>query len=245
MALMLPGCAVLSPLVQDFNIVPLSQEKELGDKMEAQIAQQMPVAPADSELDKQINRIGARLIEPLTGTEIFMSDDSPNAFAIPGGSIYIHTGLIQFAQSEAELAGVMAHEIGHVYERHPAKSVSRQYGLQQLAGVLLPENANKLQTMAAQFASGGILNKYGRDDEREADEIGYYVMKKAGYDPRGLLRFFERLQKATGGSSTPAFFRSHPPTPERIQRLEALISQGEESIQFKDTRELAGFLSKS
>jgi len=222
------GCASVNPFVRDFNIVPIPQEQELGTKMQAQIAQQMKLVQGTS-MNKRVDGIGGALVSQLP-QKFFayqfhvVEDKSLNAFAIPGGDIYVHSGLIS-AASDAELAGVIAHEIGHVYERHPAKAMSRAYGLQYLAGMVAPQNAGKVQQLALQFAAGGILNKYGRDDETEADEVAYYLMKKTSYPPSALITFFQKLQGASGGAGVPAFLSSHPPTPQRIQHLKDLIAQ--------------------
>ena len=220
------GCATLQPLIHDFNIVPLDQEKQLGQTMVKQIgaAKQLVSDPAPNQT---VNRIGQKLVSALPSKEFdykfyVVQDASPNAFTIPGGTIYVHTGLLNFVDSEDELAGVLAHELGHAYERHPAKGLSRSYGLDYLSSLVLKENKSKLKNMALQIAGGGILNKYGRDDENEADEIGYRLMSRAGYSPDGMILFFKKLERLSGSNGLPAFLSTHPATPERIRRLEAL-----------------------
>ncbi|HTL48807.1 MAG TPA: M48 family metallopeptidase, partial [Verrucomicrobiae bacterium] len=220
------GCDTLAPFVQDFNIISIPQEKEIGAQMAQEVAKQMQIN-TDSALNERVSAIGRRLVNALPQRDFdyqfsVVNDDTPNAFTIPGAHIYVHTGLLKFVSDDDELAGVIGHEIGHAYERHPAKGISRQYGLEHLAGIVLKGHETQLRSMTLQIIGGGFLSKYGRDDEREADEIGFLLARRAGYDGDGLLRFLKKLLTITGNGPTLIFFQSHPPTPERIARLEAL-----------------------
>jgi len=222
----LTSCAYVSPYVQDFNIISVEEEKQLSEKLAPEIAKEMTIID-DSGPNRQVRRIGDRLVKTLPERDFdyrfyVVKDKTPNAFTIPGGRIYVHTGLLDFASDDDELAGVLAHEIGHAVERHPTKNLSRAYGIQYLTSILLGKNHGKLQTVVLGIAQHGVLTKYGRDDEREADDIGFYLLKDAGYPTDGLLRFLRKLQKLQGGSSPLAFLSTHPPTPERIARLESM-----------------------
>ncbi len=222
------GCAALNPLVQDINVIPVAEENSASKQMEGEIAKQM-VLVSDPAANQRVSSIGQKLVAALPKKQFnyrffVIQDNSPNAFTIPGGAIYVHTGLLAFATSDDELAGVLGHEIGHAYERHPAKGMTRSLGAEYISKMLLKGNNNLAAKAALQFASGGVLNKYGRDDEREADDIGYYLIRRTGYSPDGLLRFMKKLQLVSN-DTTPVFFRSHPPTAERVARLEALIKQ--------------------
>lgn len=225
MVLVLSGCGYMNPYIRDFNVVPLSQEIEIGRQMEVEIAKQMTLV-TDPAPNLLVNSLGHKLIQALPRRDFdyrffVVEDKSPNAFAIPGGAIYVHTGLLSIT-TDRELAGVIAHEIGHVYARHPAKGLSRAYGLDFLAGLVLKGNESQLRSVTGKILQGQILNKYGRDDEREADDIGYYLLRRAGYSGNELLEFFRKLEKLTEGSSVPGFLSTHPPTAERIARLESL-----------------------
>ena len=226
MAQAFSGCAALNPFIQDFNIIPLAQEKEIGVQMSGEVAKAMTLNQ-DPALNKIVNDVGQRLVAQLPRKDFdykfyVVTDPSPNAFTIPGGIIYVHTGLFQLAADPTELAGVIGHEIGHAYERHPSKSMSRTYGIEALSTVVLKSNPTKLRSMTLQLAKGGITSKYGRDDENEADEMGFYLAQRAGFGTHGLLNFMRKLEMLTKSDPTLPFLRSHPATPDRVAHLEAL-----------------------
>ncbi|MDP3921403.1 MAG: M48 family metallopeptidase [Candidatus Omnitrophota bacterium] len=221
------GCAYITPLVNDFNIVPLDQEIALGNNIAQSIAQEMKISD-NAGMNGIVKAIGQELVNVLPRRDFdykfyVVEDAAPNAFTIPGGSIYVHTGLLNFVDSPDELAGVIAHEVGHAYERHPAKSISRAYGLQYIGQMLSAKgDPGAIQQMAASLAGKGLLTKYGRSDEYEADSIGYYLTRRTHYESHGLVRFLEKLAKLSSGGGSIPFFQSHPPTPDRIARLKAL-----------------------
>lgn len=222
------GCASFSPYAQDFNVISVAQEQEMGAQMAGEISKQMTLV-SDAKLNQKVNQIGQRLVAALPDKQFnytfkVVQDASPNAFTIPAGQIYVHTGLLNFVSDDYELAGVLAHEIGHAYERHPAKGMSRYIGVQTLSQLLFKDSQNRLGNIAINIAQNGALMKYGRDDERESDELGFYLLKRAGYPPDGLRRFLTKLDQLAKSGSGPSFLSSHPPTPERIARLKALES---------------------
>ena len=223
--IVLTSCAYLEPLVQDINIVSVAQEKEIGEKFEAEIAKEMKVVQ-NSAANNRVNAIGQKLISGLPSRDFdyrfhVIEDNTPNAFTIPGGIIYVHTGLIQFVSDDSELAGVIGHELGHAYQRHPDKGLSRAYGVDYLSKLIFGGTEGQIKTLTLELAKGGILSKYSRQDEYEADEVGYFLIKKAGYSTSGLLRFLKKIMNLEKGGSTLPFLSSHPPTPDRIARLES------------------------
>lgn len=223
----LMGCETLNTLLGDINIVSVEQEKEIGATVDQEIRKTLPVAD-DPVLTPRIRSIGRRLAAGLPLKEFdyqffIVKDKTPNAFTIPGGKIYVHTGLIDLAQSDDEIAGVIGHEIGHAYKRHPGKSLTRAYGAEYLSQLIFKDPSNKLGQIALQYAKGGLLARYSRQDEYEADEVGYSLIRKAGYNTAGLVTFLKRIQALESGGRTPLdFLRSHPPTPDRIARLESM-----------------------
>ena len=191
----------------------------------------------DPEIETYLNQLGYKLVEVSTSNQrefnFFVVDDpSINAFAMPGGNIGVHTGLLLAAQGESELASVVAHEIAHVTQNHIARMVAAQNQSQwptlaALALALLASRSNPNVASAAiassqAFSIQNQLN-YSRDYEREADRLGYEMLTRAEYDPRGMSGFFDRLQRANRfyDTSAPAYLRTHPLTSERISDMQA------------------------
>ncbi|NBD11353.1 MULTISPECIES: M48 family metallopeptidase [Corallococcus] len=149
-----------------------------------------------------------------------------NAFATPGGFLYVYTGLLLAADTEAELAGVMAHEAGHVVGRHSARAMINAYGLQAITQVALGQNPGTAAQIAAQLAGGGLQLAHGRSEETEADEYGARYAAAAGFDPRGLITFFEKLEKQQGAQPAALkWLSTHPTNKDRIAHLQKLIAQ--------------------
>ena len=223
------GCAYLNPAVENLNFVSVQEETQIGAQMAATVSKEMKLIEGPST--EKVRAIGNRLLQQLPSKEFayhfyVVDDKTPNAFTIPGGSIYVHTGLLNFVDDESQLAGVMAHEMGHAAARHPARSISRQYGLEYLSGLIFPQNQQKAKALALNLARTGFLMHYSRADELQADEIGFDLAKRAGFQRDGLVRFLKKIQTLEKSGSSLSFFSSHPPTPERVARLEAMQKGG-------------------
>ncbi|MCA1977767.1 MAG: M48 family metalloprotease [Thiobacillus sp.] len=191
----------------------------------------------DPVAETYLNQLGYKLVSVSSRNQrefvFFVVDDpSINAFALPGGSVGVHTGLLLAAQSESELASVIAHEIAHVTQDHIARMVAAQSQstwptLAALALALLASrsNPNVAGAAIASTQAYSIQNQlaFTRDFEREADRLGYDMLTRAGFDPHAMSAFFERLQRANRfyDSSAPAYLRTHPLTSERIADMEA------------------------
>lgn len=226
---MTAGCETIEPFVSDINIISVQQERELGQQIAAQIATEMKIFSSGTMVD-QVQAVANDLVKALPVREFnyqfhVAENQTPNAFAIPGGHIYVHTGLFSLVETKQELAGVLAHEMGHIYERHPAKALTRAYGVNYLSSLILNKNSTGIKTIALKIAQTGILTKYGRDDEREADEIGYFLLKKSGYSSDGLINFLQKIQRMQQDPKLFQLLSTHPPTAERIQNLKALKAQ--------------------
>jgi len=209
----------------DFNLISIEEEWQLGAQLSQDIARQVRLSN-DPVLNNYVNEMGQRIVaqtsEPfnrLPWQFHVVEDPAINAFAIPGGHVYVHTGLIANADNAAELAGVMAHEISHVTARHSTEQISRQYGLSVLAGVALGQNPNALAQIAAQIVAGGALARFSREAEREADELGIQAMARAGYNPIGMATMFEELleHRQAQPGRVEQFFSTHPLTEERVR----------------------------
>jgi beta-barrel assembly-enhancing protease len=213
-----------------FNLFSKEQDIQLGKEAAAQVEREMTLAN-DPALNEYIQRIGAKLAAtPEAGgfpyTFRVVSDKSINAFALPGGPTFVNTGLLTAAGNEAQLAGVMAHEISHVALRHGTNQASKA-NLIQLPAVLAGSMggggmAGSLAQLGIGVGAGSVLMKFSRNAERDADLLGTRIMAKAGYNPVEMARFFEKL-KGDAGSRGLQFFSDHPDPGNRVQAVEAEI----------------------
>ena len=222
------GCA---GTISDINIFSDAQEVQLGKQFSRQIEQDLKIY-SDPTVTAYIAQLGQHLANHSQRRNIayhfkVVDTEVVNAFAIPGGYLYVNIGLIRAAENESELAGVIGHEIGHVVGKHGVKQMTRQLGLAAVAQLALGENQSKLKQMVAGLAANGVLMKYGRDAEREADIYAVQEMYDAGIDPEGMATFFEKLLKLQKGkpSKLEQIFSTHPPTAERIAAVRARIAQ--------------------
>jgi len=225
--------AMLLWLLGGCSPITVKQEQHLGAEFAREIQREGKVV-RDYGIVEYVNGIGNRLLraagpQPFRYRFNVIADDEINAFAAPAGYIYINTGTIQKARNVSELAGVIAHEIGHVVKRHIAQNYNRAQATSALhqigvmaAGMAGGQAAASLVDAAGGFAGMAYLNSFGRDAEREADVFAVQVMANAGYDPRGLVTFFETL-RAEGGQSAPSFLSSHPETTDRTANSNELI----------------------
>jgi beta-barrel assembly-enhancing protease len=203
------------------NSYTTNQEITEGKKAAAQVYKQMPVLPDSSPVTKYIQQLGDKLVQYAPGYRwpyqfhvVNMADI--NAFALPGGAIFVNLGTIQAAENEAQLAGVMAHEISHVVLRHATCNLTRQRtpgmlaGIGQIAaGVLLGGGAGALAAQGIGAVAGLGFLKMSRNSEKEADLLGTDILHDAGYDPRGMAQFFEIIQ-AHYGEGSAQWLSDHP-----------------------------------
>lgn len=227
---MLTGCGG-GGLLGDVNLISIDEEWEMGRQIEAQIAQEMDLVHDQVALN-YVNNLGQRLVAETAMSELpwkfhIVADPSINAFNVPGGHVYVHTGLIGEADNAGELAGVMAHEIAHGVERHATEQMTQRYGLSVVAAVVLGQNPSIVEQIVAQIVGTGAVAKFSRDDEREADHLGVRYMYEAGYNPRGMLTMFETLleQRERSPSAVEQFFSTHPLSEERIENIQREIGQ--------------------
>jgi predicted Zn-dependent protease len=148
-----------------------------------------------------------------------------NAFALPGGPVFITEGLLRLLKTEAELAGVLGHEIGHVIARHSSERLAKQQLTQGLLGALVVGSGDYTTAQIGQMVGGMINMKYGREDELESDALGIRIMAEAGYDPRAMIGVMETLAKASSGSRQPEFFSTHPHPENRQLRIREEIAR--------------------
>ena len=225
------GCATSGVNQGDFNVVSLEEEWQLGRKLEADLARQLNLVN-DRQINGYVNRVGQAIVNQTEMRSVpwefhVVSSPEVNAFNIPGGHVYVNTGLIAAADSASELAGVMAHEIAHGVSRHGTEQLTKAYGLNILAALTLGENPAVYEQILAQVIGGGTLAKFSRDAEREADELGVQYMARANYHPEGLARMFEELidRRQRRPSSVEQFFSSHPVTEDRVAAVRAMVQR--------------------
>jgi len=212
------------------TLVSVNDEIAIGREAQAQIRKQTPRVQERS-VTGYVERVGRALAARATGPEYPYTFDvanyrEVNAFALPGGPVWVHRGTIEIAETEAQLAGVLAHEIAHISERHAAdqltKSVVANFGLGLLGALLGNSGGANAAQIAARFAAGGAFLKFSRDDEREADRVGAELMHRAGWDARGMLEFMQVLnaQAQRNPNAVEVFFSTHPPPENRVGLLQ-------------------------
>lgn len=215
-------------------LVTDAQSNELGEQVHANLKKSGVRYVDDPTVTGYVDTIGARIFalarKERDGIDyhVHLIDDpkTVNAFATPGGHIYVYSGLVLEAGNEAELAGVMAHETGHEVGRHVERAIVNAYGLQALTAAALGRNPSPALELAAGVAGTGIMRAHSRSEENEADEYGAQFISRLDYDPHAMITFFEKLQTREG--STPRAFRwlsTHPLTRDRIAHLKAYIRQ--------------------
>lgn len=216
--------------LQYIQLSSLSNEQEvaLGRQTDQALKRQgVRIYDRDPDIVNYVNEIGQRLAASSDRRQIpytfqIVADNSINAFATSGGFVYINTGLIREAETEAELAGVMAHEIGHIVGRH---SINRMREIALANGIVgaLGVSEDDLVNIGVQLA---LFLPNGRSAEYEADELGFANMGRAGYDQRGFISFMRKLE---GGGSTPEFLSTHPDPGNRVNRLQTMYDESRQA----------------
>jgi len=210
------------------------QEIQIGREAVAEVARQMQVLPDDDPVARYVRSLGERLVPYVPDSDRYprfpyefhvVNVKAINAFALPGGPVYVNLGTIQAADNEAQLAGVLAHEMAHVYERHATSQATKegyaQVGLGILGALLGRTVGGSLAQAAIGLGAGSLFLHYSRSAESEADHVGAIIMYKAGYNPIELAHFFEKLAKE--GSGGPQFLSDHPNPGNRAQAIDALV----------------------
>jgi predicted Zn-dependent protease len=236
LAVLAVGCAT-NPVTGKKELAMISEEQELalGRQTDQQVEASIGLYP-DADLTAYVARVGKDLASRSERPELpwsfeVVDDPAVNAFALPGGYIYVTRGLLAHLGSEAELAAVLGHEIGHVTARHSVSQISKQQlaGLALGVGMILSPEIRQYGDLA-QTGLGLLFLKYGRDDERQSDELGLEYMMKAGYDPRempGVFTTLERVSQAESGGRgrVPNWLASHPDPGDRRRTAEEAIAR--------------------
>jgi beta-barrel assembly-enhancing protease len=210
-------------ITPDANKYSVAQDVELGQEAASEARKQLPMLN-DDRVDDYVETVGERLVEAIPGefrhsgfryTFDVVNQKEINAFALPGGPMFLNRGMIEAAKTEAEMAGVMAHEIAHVALRHGTAQATKGQKFQigaiagQILGAIVGGAAGSVIAQGSQFGLGAYFLKYGREYERQADLLGAQIMARAGYNPREMANMFRTIQ-AQGGRSGPEWLSSHP-----------------------------------
>ncbi|HKV78753.1 MAG TPA: M48 family metallopeptidase [Candidatus Sulfotelmatobacter sp.] len=216
------------------NRYSVEQDVDLGRQVSAQAEKELKLLPADHPASQFVRQLGLKLAAAAPGYKFpftfkVVREKAINAFALPGGPVYINLGMIESA-NEAELAGVMGHEIAHVVMRHSTRQASRQMKAQIplaiLSGVLgatVGGTAGNLAQLGISIGAGGVFMKYSRDAETEADKVSAQIIYDAGYDPQSMVAFFRKMKEKNGGSG--GFLASHPDPGDRAKNVAAILAR--------------------
>lgn len=234
--------SVINPVTgekQHIGGISVDKEIALGLQAAPQMMQMHGGKYPDSRVQQRVARVGRRIVEQSDARKspyefdfhVLRDERTVNAFALPGGQIFITKALLDRLQTEGQLAGVLAHEIAHVIARHGAEHLAKQQLTQGLTGAAViatydPQNPRSRASAAVAVAIGQLVNlRYGRSDELESDRLGVRFMAQAGYDPRAMIGVMEVLRAASRGGAPPEFFSSHPNPENRVGRIEQAIRE--------------------
>lgn len=228
---LIAGCATTGPQgEQSLILIDTATEMQMGAETDAGVRQEYPVAD-DPALAAYVSQVGARVAAHSDRTDVTYSftvleSDVVNAFAAPGGYVYVTTGLLAVAEDESELACVLAHETGHVVGRHSVRMIQNAMGLSMAAELLLGDKGEAWGQLAG-LGAGLFTMKNSREHEFQADQFAVKYALAAGYDPAGASRFFEKLIDlyGSGPSGVAGWLSTHPATEERIVRVRDEIAR--------------------
>ncbi len=219
------------PITGRSQLLLLSEKEELalGEQAYKDILKKATISQ-DQEQAALVKRVGQRIAAVSGRTDYrwefnLIEDKTPNAFALPGGKVAVHTGILPITKDETGLAVVMGHEVAHALAHHGAERMSTglitQIGAVGVAAVL---GGDPQTAKAIQSAFGiGVMLPFSRSHESEADHIGLHLMAKAGYDPREAIPFWQRMDQASKGKKPPEFLSTHPSDQTRIEQIQALL----------------------
>ena len=229
----LASCALLGACA---GSISQQEEVQLGAQTAAQVNAQLPMLN-DATVNSYVNSLGNSIARRTSRADLdwrfaVVNTEVINAFALPGGYIYVNRGVISRASNESELAGVLGHEIEHVVRRHSLKQMEQAQGANVGVGIACALTGvcnNQVAAAAIQVGGTAVFAKFSRADEVQADEGGFFNVMNAGINPRGMLTFFQKLlaeeQQSGGSGPASAWFADHPGTQDRIADIQRLLQE--------------------
>lgn len=224
-----------NPVTGETQNVALKPEQEiaLGYRSAPELAKRMGGLTRNEKAAAAVKRIGERLVRDSVAAKtpykfsfhVLADPKTVNAFALPGGPIFITEGLLRVLRTEGEVAAVLGHEIGHVIGRHASERIAKEKLTQGLLGAVAVGSGDYNAVQVGQLVGGMINMKYGRDDELESDALGLRIVAEAGYDPRAMLGVMQALAKASKSARQPEFLSTHPAPENRAARIQAEIAK--------------------
>lgn len=217
---------------QRVNLTP-EEEVQLGLQSAPQMAAEFGGLYQNEEVQKDVKTVGQKLVSATEASRspykfdfhVLADPNTVNAFAVPGGQIFITVGLLKRLKTEDQLAGVLGHEMGHVIGRHSAEQMAKGDLLQGLAGAAGVAGGDYSSAQTAQYVANLVNLSYGRDDELESDDFGVKYMYQAGYDPNALLGVMKILEEASNGQQPAEFMSTHPSPANRTEKIKAAIEK--------------------
>jgi predicted Zn-dependent protease len=215
--------------------VSTQQEVQMGQEEAQQVNAQLPMVQ-DAAINSYVNSLGNRIAKLTSRSDLqwqfqVVNSDVVNAFALPGGFVYVNRGVLERASNMSEVAGVMAHEIEHVVRRHSVKQMEQAQGANVGVGILCALTGvcqSGVAQAAIQVGGTAVFAKFSRTDEVQADEGGFNNVIRAGISPRGMYTFFQKLlaeEQQSGGGNAAAWFSDHPGTQDRIADIQRMLNQ--------------------
>lgn len=231
----------VNPVTGERQYISLTTDQEiaLGLQSEPQMIQEFGGLYQDSEVQNAIDEIGFGIVQNSIAREtpwkfefhVLNDPQTLNAFALPGGPVFITTGLLSQLETTDEVAGVLSHEIVHVLARHSAQRIAKSDLTNGLIGAVGVASGDASTAQTAAMIGQLVNMRYGREDEIQADTLGVCLMLSAGYNPEGMVRVMEVLASARQGGGQPEFFSTHPNPENRIQRIQEAIANADQNCQ--------------
>jgi len=224
------ACASSGVNKGQLNLISVEEEWQLGDQLAVDLSRRLRLVD-DPAAQDYVESVGRRVVAQTEMANLpwhfhIVADREVNAFTIPGGHVYVNTGLIEKSPNVAAFTGALAHEISHVVARHATEQLSKAYGIEAIGGAVLGRNPAVYEQILASIVAQGAMARFSRAAEGEADRLGAAYMYKAGYDPQGMVQMFETLlaERQSRPSSVERFFASHPLTEDRIREVQREIA---------------------